>query len=182
LTTRWRIDGSARWPRRDGDAGARTVVGAPGSVPASGPVSCPWPTPWGLLRRSSGGGVTDRRLLLTASTCQARRLRGGRRMGNPTKKVTLWLHPPPGGVARAHRGNGCHGLPRRIHPTRLGSAWPAGVSSAMTAGWTKGNRGSFGSLGRKEDYCILGAPGGRGGNRSLMGRTPRDFEFLRPGF
>jgi len=27
LTTRWRIDGTAQWPRRDGDAGARTVGG-----------------------------------------------------------------------------------------------------------------------------------------------------------
>jgi hypothetical protein len=30
--------------------------GTPGCLPALGPERCPWPTPWGLLRRSSWGG------------------------------------------------------------------------------------------------------------------------------
>jgi hypothetical protein len=70
LTTRWRSDGSARWPRRDGDADRRTMTGASGCLPASGPESCPWPTPWGLLRRSSRGRVTVRRVRPASSACQ----------------------------------------------------------------------------------------------------------------
>ena len=66
----------------------------------------------------------------------------------------------PRGVARAHRGSGCHGLPRRIHPTRLGSAWPAGVSSAMTAGWTTGNRGSLDHWPERRTIASLARRGG----------------------
>ncbi len=66
----------------------------------------------------------------------------------------------PRGVACAHRGSGCHGLPRRIHPTWLGSAWPAGVSSAMTAGWTKGNRGSLDRWAERRTIASLARRGG----------------------
>ena len=48
---------------------------------------------------------------------------------------------PPGGVARAHRGSGCHGLPRRIHRARPRSALPAGVSSEINPGCSKLDRG-----------------------------------------
>ena len=89
LTTRWRSDGSARWPRRDSDADAPSGAGAPSYLPAPGLESCPWSIPWGLLRRSLRGGALDRRLLLTASACQARQLRGGRRMRDPAKDVTF---------------------------------------------------------------------------------------------
>ncbi len=60
----------ARWPRRDGDAHARTLVGTPGCLPASGPRSCPWPIPWSHLRPSSPGGATVRRVLPASSACQ----------------------------------------------------------------------------------------------------------------
>ncbi len=44
-------------------------------LPASGPESCPCSTPWGPPR-SSGQTAIGRRVLLPASACQVRRLRG----------------------------------------------------------------------------------------------------------
>jgi hypothetical protein len=45
-------------------------VGTPDCLPALSPERCPWPTPWGLIRRSSGGGATSRRVRPVPSACQ----------------------------------------------------------------------------------------------------------------
>lgn len=66
LTTRWRIDGSAGWLRRDGEAGARAMANEQGYVSALGPENSPESTPWGLLPRRSRERATGGRLLRIA--------------------------------------------------------------------------------------------------------------------
>jgi len=136
LMARWRSGGSARWPRRNRDAHARRLVGTPGCLPALGPKHCPWPIPWGLLRRSSQGGATVRRVLPAFSACQARWLCGGRRMRERAKDVTGWLFAPRG-MAQAHRGSSSPRIAPPNPPRPAWSALPKGASSETTAGWNE---------------------------------------------
>ena len=90
------------------------------------------PPPSVVTRRGTGPEVTPDRLGLSSPTAPWRASDEGSCQGRHV------LTPcAPRGVARAHRGSGCHGLPRRIHPARPGSALPAGVSSEIATGWNE---------------------------------------------
>ncbi len=94
----------ARCWRGDGAAPGLAAAGGPSRSLDSGPEGCPWPIPSILLRRVSRGGATDRRVLLTAAACQARRLRGGRRMRGPARRSRCGSLAPRGQHVLTWRG------------------------------------------------------------------------------
>ena len=161
-----------RWRRRDSDAEAPSGAGPPRHVHAPDLERCPWSIPWGLLRRSSRRGATNRRVLPTVPACQAAPWRSPDELSCQGRYVGL-LVPRRGWPA--HRVSGWHGLRRRIQPAQPGSAWPTGMLTEITPGGNKVNRGLLKHWGEQRTFAQLACRGSgtRVVRKGSMGRTCR---------